>query len=51
MLILLIARVIVADPDPGESPLHCGSRGASDEISPQADTAEPHSLSLSFAAL
>jgi zinc transporter 1/2/3 len=42
LLILLIEAVLVADPDPGESPLHCGSRGASHEIGPRAHTAERH---------
>jgi zinc transporter 1/2/3 len=38
LLILLIEAVIVADPDPRESPLHCGYRGASHEIGAQATT-------------
>ncbi len=42
LLILLIEGVIVADPDPSASPLHCGSRGASHEIGPQAYTAGSH---------
>jgi zinc transporter 1/2/3 len=42
LLILLIEAVLVADPDPGESPLHCGSRGASHEIGPRAHTGERH---------
>ncbi len=46
LLILLIEGVIVADPNPAESPLHCGSRGASHEIGPQAHTAKPHPLIL-----
>lgn len=41
LLILLIEGVIVADPDPGASPLHCGSKGASHDIGPQAHTAAP----------
>lgn len=41
LLILLIEAVIVADPDPAESPLHCGSRGASHEIGPQPHGVEP----------
>jgi zinc transporter 1/2/3 len=39
MLILLIEAVIAADPDPGNSPLHCGSRGASHEIGPEIHSA------------
>jgi zinc transporter 1/2/3 len=42
LLILLIEAVLVADPDPGESPLHCGSRGASHEIGPRAHTGGRH---------
>jgi zinc transporter 1/2/3 len=42
LLILLIESVIVADPDPSVSPLHCGSRGASHEIGPQVGAAESH---------
>ncbi len=42
LLILLIEAVIVANPDPGESPLHCGSRGASHEIGPRAQTDARH---------
>jgi zinc transporter 1/2/3 len=42
LLILLIEAVIVADPDPEESPLHCGSRGASHEIGPEAHTSIRH---------
>jgi len=42
LLILLIEGVIVADPDPNESPLHCGSRAASHEIGPRAHTSGPH---------
>jgi zinc transporter 1/2/3 len=47
-LILLIEGVIVADPDPGQSPLHCGSRGASHEIGPGAHTArrQPYAFVL-----
>lgn len=37
LLILLIESVIVADPDPSVSPLHCGSRGASHEIGHQVN--------------
>jgi zinc transporter 1/2/3 len=40
LLILLIEGVIAADPDPGQSPLHCGSRGASHEIGPGSQSAE-----------
>lgn len=43
LLILLIEAVIVADPDPMVSPLHCGSRGASHEIGPHAHAGEAHS--------
>jgi zinc transporter 1/2/3 len=48
MLILLIEAVIAADPDPGQSPLHCGSRGASHEIGPGVQPAgwRPESLIL-----
>jgi len=46
LLILLIEAVIAADPDPGESPLHCGSRGASHEIGPRAHTAVTHPFVL-----
>ena len=42
LLILLIEGVIVANPDANESPLHCGSRGASHEIVPRAAKSEPH---------
>jgi zinc transporter 1/2/3 len=42
LLILLIESVIVADPDPRVSPLHCGSRGASHEIGPQTYPGESH---------
>jgi zinc transporter 1/2/3 len=42
LLILLIEGVIVADPDPEHSPLHCGSRGASHEIGPGSKTSEWH---------
>lgn len=42
LLILLIEGVIAADPDPEQSPLHCGSRGASHEIGPGGKTAEWH---------
>ena len=42
LLILLIEGVIAADPDPEQSPLHCGSRGASHEIGPGNKTAEWH---------
>jgi zinc transporter 1/2/3 len=38
--------VLVADPDPGESPLHCGSGGASHEIGPRAHTGERHPYAL-----
>ena len=44
--ILLIAAV--TDPDPGQSPLHCGSRGASHEVGPHSS--ESHPFILSFAA-
>jgi zinc transporter 1/2/3 len=46
LLILLIEGVIVADPSPGESPLHCGSRGASHEIGPRAHTERRHPYTL-----
>jgi zinc transporter 1/2/3 len=46
LLILLIEAVIVADPDPAQSPLHCGSRGASHEIGSGSKTAEWHPESL-----
>ena len=39
LLILLIEGVIVADPDPNQSPLHSGSRGASHEIGSWAQMA------------
>jgi solute carrier family 39 (zinc transporter), member 1/2/3 len=44
LLILLIEGVIVANPDPSQSPLppHSGSRGASHEVSPQIHSFEPH---------
>jgi zinc transporter 1/2/3 len=42
LLILLIEAVIVADPDPEKSPLHCGSRGASHEIGSGSQPAEWH---------
>jgi solute carrier family 39 (zinc transporter), member 1/2/3 len=42
LLILLIEGVIIADPDPSQSPLHSGSRGASHEVSPQIHSSEPH---------
>jgi solute carrier family 39 (zinc transporter), member 1/2/3 len=42
LLILLIEGVIVADPEPSQSPLHSGSRGASHEVSPQIHSFEPH---------
>jgi zinc transporter 1/2/3 len=42
LMILLIEGVIVASSDPGESPLHCASRGASHEIGPRANAAERH---------
>ncbi|MEJ2724163.1 MAG: ZIP family metal transporter [Deltaproteobacteria bacterium] len=42
LLILLVESVVVADPDPMVSPLHCGSRGASHEIGPQSHAAESH---------
>ncbi|MEJ2647192.1 MAG: ZIP family metal transporter [Sedimentisphaerales bacterium] len=45
-LILLIEGVIVADPDPGESPLHCGSRGASHEIGTRTHTTKPYHYSF-----
>jgi zinc transporter 1/2/3 len=38
-LILLIEGVIAADPDPAQSPLHCGSRGASHEVGPEVHAA------------
>ena len=40
LLILLIEGVIAADSDPEQSPLHCGSRGASHEIGPGSKTDE-----------
>lgn len=46
LMILLIEAVIVADPNPEESPLHCGFRGASHEIGPDAYTAERRSYSF-----
>jgi zinc transporter 1/2/3 len=48
LLILLIEAVIVADPDPSESPLHCGSRGASHEIGPgtHMDVRHPYAFIL-----
>lgn len=48
LLILLIEAVIVADPDPGESPLHCGVKGASHEIGPRA---HPERYASSFILL
>ena len=42
LLILLIESVVVADPDPRVSPLHCGSRGASHEIGPETHAGESH---------
>ena len=49
LLILLIEAVIVADPDPRKSPLHCGYRGASHEIGMQA--AETNQYPYSFILL
>jgi zinc transporter 1/2/3 len=46
LLILLVEAVLVADPDPQESPLHCGSAGASHEIGPRAHTGERHPYAL-----
>jgi zinc transporter 1/2/3 len=46
LLILLIEAVIVADPDPAESPLHCGSRGAHHEIGPRTQTGEWHAVAI-----
>ena len=46
LLILLIEAVIAADPDPRESPLHCGYRGASHEIGAQATTANQYPYSF-----
>lgn len=46
LLILLIEGVITADPDPGQSPLHCGSRGASHEIGSGIKTTEWHPQSI-----
>jgi zinc transporter 1/2/3 len=46
LLILLIEAVIVADPDPAQSPLHCGARGASHEIGAGTKTARWHPESL-----
>lgn len=46
MLILLIEAVIAADPDPAKSPLHCGSRGASHEIGPEARSSGRHPFIL-----
>lgn len=48
LLILLIEAVIIAGHDPGESPLHCGSKGASHEIGPRAHTEgrQPYSYIL-----
>ena len=45
-LILLIEAVIVADPDPRESPLHSSSRGAGHEIGPWAQGAGRHPFVL-----
>jgi len=47
-MILLIEGVIVADPDPEKSPLHCGARGASHEVGPEIHSAgwRPQSLIL-----
>ncbi|MFN2219732.1 MAG: ZIP family transporter [Anaerolineae bacterium] len=47
-LILLIEGVIAADPDPEQSPLHCGARGASHEVGPEIQPARwrPESLIL-----
>jgi solute carrier family 39 (zinc transporter), member 1/2/3 len=42
LLILLIEGVIAADSDPEQSPLHCGSRGASHEIGPGSNKDEWH---------
>ena len=38
LLVLLIEAVIVADPDPSVSPLHCASGGAATEISPAIES-------------
>lgn len=48
LLILLIEAVIMASADPTESPLHCGSRGASHEIGSgiRSDEWRPQSLIL-----
>ncbi len=46
LLILLIEGVIVANPDPDASPLHCTSRGASHEIGPEAGAAAPRALAV-----
>jgi len=46
LLILLIEAVIVASPDPGESPLHCTSRGASHEIGPDTGAAGPRAMAF-----
>ena len=49
LLILLIEAVIVARMEPGESPLHCGSRGAIHEIGHRAHA--PQRSSYTFILL
>jgi zinc transporter 1/2/3 len=46
LLILLIEGVITADPDPEQSPLHCGSRGAAHEIGSGIEMAEARPVSF-----
>jgi zinc transporter 1/2/3 len=46
LLILLIETVIAAKPDSGESPLQCGSRGASHEVGFQSPRTEGHPYSF-----
>ena len=46
LMMLLIEGVIVASPDPAESPLHCGSRGASHEFGPRVQMAKQHSYAF-----
>jgi zinc transporter 1/2/3 len=44
LLILFIEAVVLADPDPSQSPLHCGSGGASHEIGPHLRTSNRNSV-------
>ena len=48
LLILLIEAVLVADPDPNDSPLHCGTGGAGHEIGagPPSEKRHPYTFIL-----